>query len=275
MPLLNAFKLASTMRAFRFSLPVWVTLAALLVAASAWTLAASRSTTHLAGQACEGCHLAGKTVTPEQAHLLLASQEKLCGTCHQTTKQVSHPSGFAPSGKLPAGYPVDWKGDMTCGTCHDVHGTSHGLLRGNRRGKELCLTCHDAKFFARMRDQGASMMETGHLSASMSTPNEMLDIYSRQCMECHGEKGEDRAPTVIRNMVIRHGTSSVNHPVGANYAKAVKFGGYRAPSKISKKILLVGGLVSCVSCHEGYSKNHGKLVLPIGGSQLCFECHDI
>ena len=219
--------------------------------------------------------MAGKAVKPEQAHLLIASQEKLCGSCHSGTNQVSHPSGFTPTSKVSADFPLDWKGDLTCSTCHEVHGATHGLMRSNRRGKDLCLSCHDAKFFGRMRDQGASMMQAGHLKASNSTPDEKLDVYSRQCMECHGEKGDNPSPAVVRNMVVRHGTANMNHPVGANYAKAVKFGGYRAPAKLSKKVLLVGGLVSCVSCHEGYSKTHGKLVLPTAGSQLCFECHDL
>ena len=46
-------------------------------------------------------------------------------------------------------------------------------------------------------------------------------------------------------------------------------------TKLSKKILLPMGLVSCVSCHEGYSQNHGKLVISNAGSALCFACHDL
>ena len=248
---------------------------ALLVAFTSWIVAAPRGNFHPVAMSCDSCHLAGKTVKPEQAHLLIASQEKLCGTCHQTTKQVSHPSGLTPRSKLHDDYPLDWKGDLTCSTCHEVHGRTPGLLRGNRRGRALCVSCHEAEFFVRMRDQGASMMETGHLDARSSGSDEKLDVYSRQCMECHGQKGDDKSPMVVRNMVIRHGTASLNHPIGANYAKASQFGGYRPASLISKKILLVGGLVSCVSCHEGYSKSHGKLVIAGSNSALCFECHDL
>lgn len=225
--------------------------------------------------ACESCHLAGKAVKPEQAHLLVASQEKLCGACHQTTNQVSHPSGFAPIGKMHDDYPKDWKGDLTCSTCHDVHANNKGLMRGSRRGRELCLSCHEANFFVRMRDQGSSMMAGGHMGARSANDDEALDSYSRKCMECHGGKGSSTTPLTVRNMVIRHGTASLNHPIGTNYAKAVKFGGYRVAAKISKKILMPGGVVSCVSCHEGYSKSHGKLTIPTDKSALCFECHDL
>lgn len=254
---------------------LFVAVIALFAASTAWILAAPSGGFHPSAMACEACHLAGKGVKPDQAHLLVASQEKLCGNCHQASSQVSHPSGFAPNGKMHDDYPKDWKGDLTCSTCHDVHGKAAGLLRGNRRGREFCLSCHETNFFVRMRDQGASMMAAGHLGSKSQGQEEKLDAYSRQCMECHGEKGGDKAPAVVRNMVIRHGTSSLNHPIGASYAKALKFGGYRVQSKISKKILMPGGLVSCVSCHDGYSKTHGKLVVPTDKSALCFECHDL
>jgi len=252
-----------------------LTVLALLGATATWIMAAQRGNFHPAEMACEACHLTGSSVKPEQAHLLIASQEKLCASCHQNTNQVSHPSGFAPRSKLHADYPVDWKGDLTCSTCHEVHGKTPGIVRGNRRGRELCLSCHDAQFFVRMRDQGNSMMASGHLDAGSGMADARLDAYSRQCMACHGAKGDSDATSVDRNMVVRHGATSLNHPIGANYAKAMKFGGYRQVSQISKKILLPGGVVSCVSCHEGYSKTHGKLVISKAKSTLCYECHDL
>lgn len=248
----------------------------LVIATSAtWIATAKRGGFHPGGIGCEACHLAGKAVKPDQAHLLLASQEKLCGTCHQNLNQTSHPSGFAPRDKLHADYPLDWKGDLTCSTCHEVHGNSPGIMRGNRRGRELCLACHDAKFFVRMRDQGDSMMASGHLDADRSMPSAKLDSYSRQCMGCHGDKGDNRALSIDRNMIVRHSGTSLNHPVGTSYEKAWRYGGYRPAAVLSKKISLPGGLVSCISCHEGYSKNHGKLVLSNANSVLCFECHDL
>lgn len=259
----------------RISSLIFGILLALVAASASWIATAQRSGVHPAEMPCDGCHLAGNTVKPEQAHLLIASQEKLCGTCHQNTSQVSHPSGFAPRSKLHADYPADWKGDLTCSTCHEVHAKTPGKMRGKRRGRELCLSCHDAQFFVRMRDQGNSMMASGHLDTGSAAMDPRLDPYSRQCMACHGGKGDGDAPSVDRNMVVRHGATSLNHPIGASYAKAAKFGGYRQIAQISKKILLPNGLVSCVSCHEGYSKTHGKLVIPRAKSALCFECHDL
>lgn len=255
-----------------------LTLLVVVAGTVGWVLAAQPAGFHPVEMACETCHLAGKAVSPDQAHLLVASQERLCGKCHQTLRQVSHPSGFVPRNKLPADYPADWKGDLTCSTCHEVHGKTLGFMRGTKVGREFCLACHDANFFVRMRDQGASMMETGHLDARTAVQGSRLDSYSRQCMDCHGGSGDNRDSRTTRvdqNMVVRHGTGSLNHPVGASYAEAVKFGGYRAAPKLSQKVMLPGGLVSCVSCHEGFSANHGKLVITDKNSALCMECHDL
>ena len=35
------------------------------------------------------------------------------------------------------------------------------------------------------------------------------------------------------------------------------------------------GGIGCVSCHAGYSAEHGGLVLPATGSGLCYACHDL
>jgi predicted CXXCH cytochrome family protein len=231
--------------------------------------------THLQKEDCTTCHLGGKNVTPQQAGMLMASQEALCGKCHPAAIKVSHPSGFPPLNKPADTYPLDWKGDLTCSTCHDVHGNAPGLMRGTKVGKELCFACHSTDFFKKMRDGGASLM-VGHLSRSSDTKAVSLDVYSRQCMECHGNNGDPRLTTTVdRNGVARHAGSSVNHPVGADYQKAYVYGGYRPRRVVEKKLFLPDGMVSCVSCHYGYLKDHGKLVVTKAQSKLCYECHDL
>jgi len=213
-------------------------------------------------------------MTAQQAGLLTASQEVLCSKCHPAATKVSHPSGFQPKTKPGDAYPLDWKGDLTCSTCHDVHSKRPGLMRGAKSGKDLCFACHDGEFFRKMRDGGASLM-VGHLSKGIDG-NPTLDNYSRQCMECHGRSGDPRLATLVdRNGVARHASRSVNHPVGVNYQKATSFGGYRPRNIVERKLLLPNGLVSCVSCHQGYMKEHGKLVVTRAESKLCYECHDL
>lgn len=230
---------------------------------------------HLQREECSACHLGGRSVTAQQAGMLTASQEMLCGRCHPAAIRVSHPSGFQPKVKPVDTYPLDWKGDLTCSTCHDVHGSAPGLMRGALHGKELCFACHDELFFRKMRDGGASLM-VGHLGSGIEAGAPSLDVYSRQCMECHGKSADPRlATSVDRNGVARHAGNRVNHPVGVNYQKAVSFGGYRPRRTVEKTLLLPDGMVSCVSCHHGYRKDHGKLVVTKVQSKLCYECHDI
>lgn len=231
--------------------------------------------THLQREDCASCHLGGREGALQQAELLLGSQEALCGKCHPSAIKLSHPSGFQPRTKPADGYPLDWKGDLTCSTCHEVHGSRPGLMRGTKSGKDLCFVCHDSGFFQKMRDGGASLM-VGHLRHRDDVGAPTLDVYSRQCMECHGNSGDPKLLTrVDRNGVARHAGSSLNHPVGANYQKAAEFGGYHPRRTVEKKLFLPDGLVSCVSCHHGYLKDHGKLVVTKAQSRLCFECHDI
>ena len=238
----------------------------------------SRSHVHPLDSACESCHLAGANTTPSNASVLIANQEQLCSQCHSDALQMSHPSGFTPphGQKIPAGYPLDWKGDLTCSTCHDVHSDLPGKLRGAADGRDFCIACHEQSFFDKMRDGGASIMQSGHLGAVNARNWQTLDQYSIQCLECHSDNGDvdDSAPIVFASyQIVRHG--SVNHPIGRSYAAAERHGGYKPMAFLSKKIRLPNGMVSCISCHEGYSKTHGKAVMSNTGSKLCFECHDL
>lgn len=230
---------------------------------------------HLAQAECASCHLAGKDVSAAQAGMLTASQEVLCGKCHQAAIQVSHPSGLPPSRTPPPGYPLDWKGDLTCSTCHEIHAARPGLMRGAATGKEFCFVCHAAEFFSKMRDGGSSLL-AGHLARGSAADARALDPYSRKCMECHVANADPRLVTAVdRNGVVRHASQSANHPIGVSYKVAVGYGGYVAQRIVERKLLLPGGKVACVSCHGGYSKDHGKLLVSNRGSALCMECHDL
>jgi predicted CXXCH cytochrome family protein len=247
----------------------------LLLLMGAWLHAARSPGTHLQGTACSTCHLAGHDTTRDNARLLTTSQEKLCERCHPGALQVSHPSGFNPGRPLPAQYPVDWKGDLTCSSCHDVHDDANLRLRGTARGKAFCLACHPRAFFDKMRDGGISTVQSGHAGGAGSMPPQGLDPFSLQCLGCHGQQGDGDSSLIDRNLVLRHARGNMNHPIARNYAAASRFGGFRSPSQLSRKILLPAGQLSCVSCHLGYSKEHGKLVMQNQRSALCLECHEI
>lgn len=264
------------MKKYGFKLLAALALLTLLALGSQlYAMLGANSGGHLAQSDCSTCHMEGKNVSAQQAGMLVASQESLCVRCHPSALKISHPSGFTPRTKPSPNYPLDWKGDLTCSTCHDIHASKPGLMRGTLQGKDLCLSCHDAKFFQSMRDGGSSMM-VGHLSNGAGINAPTLDAYSRQCLECHARSGDPKLSTNIDgNGVLRHASSSVNHPIGVNYQKAAAFGGYRAKAIVERKIVLPNGLIGCVSCHMGYSREHGKLVSGTARSTLCFECHDL
>lgn len=264
-----------------FSLKIlraFVTLATLALAAAWLHASINPAQKHMSGQACSNCHLAGAEITQENAHMLVASQEKLCVGCHPKAVQVSHPSGIRPSLAVPPPYPLDWKGDMTCSTCHTVHGGTPGLMRGSARGRKLCLSCHDMRFFDKMADQGVSMISSGHIaSVTGKTDLSTLDVdaFTLQCMGCHGNYGDLRGATIDAKRILRHAGNTVNHPIGKYYSESFQKGRYKPEAAVNQHLFLPDGKVSCVSCHRGYAREHGKLRVGTQGSALCFECHDI
>lgn len=224
---------------------------------------------------CRGCHLAGQGVTAQSAHQLTSSQEALCGQCHRSALKLSHPSGFSPASEVSREYPLDWKGDLTCSTCHDIHQGKPGLLRGNLSGKAFCLSCHAQGFFDQMADSGISIQRRGHLAASSNPIIRELDTYSVQCLDCHMGSGDGPRVNIDQRGLLRHAGGSVNHPVGVDYPRAGRNGVYRPAAQLRAGINLPQGKVSCVSCHIGYSKKHGALVIKNDRSALCMECHTI
>ena len=233
------------------------------------------SKSHPNGSACTSCHLGDAAANPSTARRLLNAQEQLCVKCHQAAVKISHPSGFVPGRALPAEYPLDWKGELTCSTCHEIHGSGRGLMRGTKRGRDFCLACHEPSFFTRMKDSGTSLMASGHVQLSKGTA--AVDPHSVQCLGCHTAGGYAGGGTVSisSNGVVRHGSGSAVHPIGRVYRDVVRGNPSYQPetSLAQKNIMLSDGKVSCVSCHEVYKKEHGKLVMTMDKSALCFACH--
>ena len=247
-----------------------------LVSAIAWGIAASGSEPHLAGIECGRRHLSANVKNAVQAKELVASQEVICGRCHAKALKMSHPDGFAPNRKLPPEYPLDWKGDMTCSTCHLVHGNTPDMLRGNKRGAAFCLACHKPSFFENMKDKGDSLQQSAHLGSNLALGSQLkIDPMSLQCLGCHGNESDAIGVRVDRSGILHHSTGEANHPIGVMYPAYDPSGELRPRDELPKVILLPEGKVSCVSCHEVYKKQHGKLVMSNRGSSLCLQCHNL
>ncbi|MDH5181100.1 MAG: cytochrome c3 family protein [Gammaproteobacteria bacterium] len=222
------------------SLQGWLLLTGIVAAAVSISVATGNRPFH-PNLECISCHLAGAGVDKANAHQLTTSQEVLCGQCHRGALELSHPSGFAPNGSVSEAYPLDWKGDMTCSTCHDIHQGKPGLIRGTLSGKAFCLSCHDQKFFDQMADSGGSIQRRGHLSVAANPVMRDLDTFSIQCLECHMASGDAPKVNINERGVLRHAGGSVNHPVGVNYARAEQNGVYRPTSQLRAGIKLPQG----------------------------------
>jgi len=227
----------------------------------------------LATRPCGECHRAAAQVSEQNAKLLVRAPEQLCTNCHPGAVEASHPSGVAPSMAVPAQFPLDWKSHLTCSSCHFIHSPAHGLLRAEERGAAFCTACHPRSFFDAMADQGGSLLVSGHMQSGTDLALALTDEYSVQCMACHDERGQGPGVELIGSNIARHATGSMEHPIGVDYAQAYAYGGYRSPEELPPSISLPGGQVSCISCHEGYSSTHGKMVSTNEGSNLCFQCH--
>ncbi|MEO5351086.1 MAG: cytochrome c3 family protein [Magnetococcus sp. YQC-3] len=250
----------------------------LLVGMVAW--ADKGGSSHLADSDCQECHLSAKASDLKKARMLVGSQEKLCVRCHAKAVQLSHPSGFAPGRLLPPIFPLDWKGDLTCSSCHQIHGTSAKLMRGSAKGFALCRDCHNDEFFAKMSSRGGSMARHIHMdsNASPSTSATTLDDSSRKCLECHDDKGGSANNRVGLDSkgVLRHMRSSLSHPLGTPYRALPPLStGYRPASSLPAAIVLPDGKVGCLTCHEGTGSGtqHGGLTISNLGSALCTACH--
>ncbi|MDH5483645.1 MAG: cytochrome c3 family protein [Gammaproteobacteria bacterium] len=223
---------------------------------------------------CQQCHLARGEITAGNATQLLSTQEKLCARCHESALKVSHPSGFNPGRDIPGDFPLDWKNEITCSTCHNVHTGKHSSIRGGISGKELCLSCHDMSFFRAMADSGLSIQQNAHMGKTTNTLS-AIDNYSMECMSCHANQGDTVDISINSRGIVKHASGAVNHPVGMIYANAYNKGGYRAMSEISDNVILPDGKVSCLSCHKAYTKKHGATLNKTTRTSLCFECHDM
>lgn len=230
---------------------------------------------HPSGTGCGNCHIVGSDGELAQASKLVASQEQLCVKCHERAVQLSHPSGFVPRRSLPAEFPLDWKGDLTCSTCHLTHSGEPGLLRGKKRGREFCLSCHEPAFFRNMKDAGSSLVISGHLDVGRGRGTIDIDPHSLHCLGCHaGGHSGGGSVSVSRGGILRHASGSAPHPIGRSYRDASLRGGFHPEHQLAqKKIILSNGKISCVSCHEAYKKDHGKLVVSLNRSALCLSCH--
>ena len=228
--------------------------------------------------ACQDCHAmqAGHgtlVVATRFARTLRESQERICGRCHKGAVEASHPSGFTPSRALPSEFTLDWRGKMTCSTCHDFHGGRTKKRELAADDRDLCLSCHEAGFFDDMPEGGHLIARSGHIDARVERPASPIDAYSAYCAECHDTYVSLPNDGIRVANTANNGTGMMNHPIGSIYGSPAGRSRFRPAAALPKAILLPDGRVSCLSCHDGYSRDHGASVP--SGEGLCVTCHDM
>ena len=53
--------------------------------------------------------------------LRAARETSICGVCHEVTVELAHPVDISPRFPVPRTFPLDARGHLVCGSCHDPH----------------------------------------------------------------------------------------------------------------------------------------------------------
>jgi predicted CXXCH cytochrome family protein len=227
--------------------------------------------------ACGACHdeAAAAVSRPVTLSISAGQEAARCGHCHGGTTIDGHQVGARLGGAPPPGLPLDPEGRLACRSCHDLHGEAPRLLRRPALGGTLCVACHEADFFAAMADGGMAILGTAHPAEAAVESGQApgIDAPSLNCLTCHDEKIGAANWMVSRPVGFLPLPESSEHPVGRDYARAARGGGFRAREALPEDIALPGGRVSCVSCHRPYDRRHGALRRPRGA--LCRSCHSL
>ncbi len=93
---------------------------------------------------CLDCHLV-KPAPGGDPGIFIVDKTPMCTDRHEDTMDLSHPVDILPSMAVPRELPLDWKGQVTCVTCHPAHDRGYGEfhLRSDATGQGFCILCHD------------------------------------------------------------------------------------------------------------------------------------
>jgi len=142
----------------------------------------------------------------------------------------------------PEDFPLDSSGRMLCITCHEC---ITGTCELRKPKPALCLTCHDCQ-------RGmACLIGVAHLGTSP-------DIESRvhDCLTCHD------------GSVGRVAGGPGEHKTDVLYIAGREFNVIT-----DRRVVLVNGKITCISCHNPYATDIGKLSKENTESRLCLTCH--
>lgn len=144
--------------------------------------------------------------------------------------------------KVTEPLPLDESGRMLCITCHDcITGTC--ALRKPK--PSLCTVCHDC-------ERGmACLINTAHLGNAQN-----IEELVHDCLTCHD------------GTVAKPAGGPGEHKTDVLYIAGKQFNVIK-----DRRVVLVGGRVTCISCHNPYATDVSKLSKENTESRLCLTCH--
>jgi DmsE family decaheme c-type cytochrome len=202
------------------------------------------SSTQAQGEACIGCHKAGKRshwegsqhqsrdVACSSCHavhvktdpvLAKRTQAEVCFSCHKSERAQSHRNST---------HPLD-AGKMACSDCHNPHGTTGPKLLSKNNVNDTCYTCHAEK-------RGPFLWEHAPVTDD--------------CTNCHTPHGSVNAPLLKAPAPYLcqqchsgdHG-SSVRSSFGLAKGNLTTVNGAQAPGNQAPNAQTAGR--ACLNCH--------------------------
>lgn len=246
---------------------------------------------------------------------LAANDGAVCLQCHdglvRDGREVwdpdagHHPVFMKPERALPAFFPLDERGQITCTTCHSAHGEvelevakaateprpevarhlqggGSSFLRLSKENDDLCVACHStdahrAGGTAVVPGQGGHLTGDALLTAlarrAESDPGAKTDANCLSCHAMHGAGGEKitRDPGDGKTCLACHDEKGgpANHVTGRVPGHDLE------KEKRGQHVLLArDGGVGCLSCHDLTQGGGRALLRRLGrGAVVCQDCH--
>jgi len=241
--------------------------------------------------ACNSCHLAHRqtnaakvaciTCHPEQVsarghagdgncatcHAMHGEERRglPCGECHQPVVGPHPPSQNLVGAPLPAVDPqgrLALAGTLQCPTCHDPHGDTAPLLRGES-ATATCLACHADKAAMAtgshaLAAPGESLCGPCHPSHSETPTAEGEDPAAARCARCHTSE-----------LPVTQSHSRKGRPPWRQRVAALPLFDQQGQRNEY-------GFVSCPTCHDVHTGAGGRSMRAENRSppELCLGCHN-
>lgn len=203
-----------------------------------------------------------------------------------------HPVNIKPEGTIPAFFPLDDQGQLTCRSCHSPHGTveeaaadtaplvrhaspESAFMRLEESADTLCVACHTGA----VHDRADGLPAEGGHPAGAALLQALAERgednpTGASCLSCHATHGAAAEPllrdtddaSACVGCHREQKQASTNHPLGRVPGKDL----LRAANHV--RISADGG-VGCLSCHDLTTRSPDLLRTQESGKAVCFACH--